>query len=182
MTRLNKGDTFPNYEVVEAFSGKTTIQNIINNTPTMFVVLRYIGCTVCRYDVHMLTQRINEFKDKGVNVCVVMQSSSENVQKDLNDQPLPFSLICDTDMHIYQSLDIVPASSMEALVGNDLSSLKEKGAKAEGCGFKHGTYEGNEQQLPAFFYVDGDGEVIVAHYGKTIMDMPTIDEMLKMVH
>lgn len=175
MARLNKGDCFPNYDVVEAFKGETTITDIINNTPTMFVVLRYIGCTVCRYDVHLLTQRINEFKEKGVNVCVVMQSSSEN-----DDQPLPFSLICDTDMHIYNSLDIVPASSMEELVG-DMSILEAKAAKAKTCGFEHGLYEGNEQQLPAFFYVDGNGKVIVAHYGTTITDMPTIDEMLEMV-
>ncbi len=181
MTRLNKGDTFPNYEVVETFQGNTTISNIMNHTPTMFVVLRYIGCTVCRYDVHLLTQRINEFKEKGVNVCVIMQSSQENVKKDLQDQPLPFALICDTDMHIYHDLEILPANSMEALVGDSLSLLKEKGAKANACGFEHGTYEGNEQQLPAFFYVDENGTVIVSHYGTTIMDMPTIDEMLEMV-
>ncbi len=180
MSKLNKGDTFPNYDVVEAFKGKTTIADIMNHTPTMFVVLRYIGCTVCRYDVHLLIQRINEFKEKGVNVCVVMQSSSENVKKDIHDQPLPFSLICDTDMHIYNSLDIIPASSMEDLVG-DMSILEEKAAKAKACGFEHGLYEGNEQQLPAFFYVDGNGKVIVAHYGTTITDMPTIDEMLEMV-
>ncbi len=180
MSKLNKGDTFPNYDVVEAFKGKTTIADIMNHTPTMFVVLRYIGCTVCRYDVHLLIQRINEFKEKGVNVCVVMQSSSENVKKDIHDQPLPFSLICDTEKHIYNSLDIIPASSMEDLVG-DMSILEEKAAKAKACGFEHGLYEGNEQQLPAFFYVDGNGKVIVAHYGTTITDMPTIDEMLEMV-
>lgn len=45
----------------------------------------------------------------------------------------------------------------------------------------HGVYEGNEQQLPAFFYVDGNGKVLVSHYAKTIVDMPSIDEMLAMI-
>ncbi len=179
--RLNKGDQFPDFQVEEAFQGNTTVYDIMGHKSTMFVVLRYIGCTVCRYDVHMLTQRINEFKEKGVNVCVVMQSKSENVRKDLNDQPLPFSLICDSDMNIYKSLEIDPADSMEALVGSDLDELQEKGNKAKACGFEHGLYEGNEQQLPAFFYVDENGKVLVSHYGTTIMDMPTIDDMLKMI-
>ena len=139
MTRLKTGDTFPDFRVTEAFAGNTSIAELMNHKPMMFVVLRYIGCTVCRYDVHLLTQRINEFKEKGVNVCVVMQSTSENVKHDLN------------------------------------------GDKAKACGFVHGVYEGNEQQLPAFFYVDGNGKVLVSHYAKTIVDMPSIDEMLAMI-
>ncbi len=181
MTRLKTGDTFPDFRVTEAFAGNTSIAELMNHKPMMFVVLRYIGCTVCRYDVHLLTQRINEFKEKGVNVCVVMQSTSENVKHDLDGQTLPFPLICDSDMHVYQSLDIAPANSMEELVGEDMDALKAKGDKAKACGFVHGVYEGNEQQLPAFFYVDGNGKVLVSHYAKTIVDMPSIDEMLKMI-
>ena len=181
MTKLNKGTVFPDLQVTEAFQGPTTTYALLNDTPTMFIILRYIGCTVCRYDVHMLIERYQEFKDKGVQVCVVMQSSQENVQKDLNNTPLPFPLICDTDLNVYHTLDIAPASSMEALVGNDLEALKEKGAKAQECGFTHGVYEGNEQQLPAFFYVNSNHEVEVAHYATTIMDMPNIDTMLEMI-
>ena len=29
-------------------------------------------------------------------------------------------------------------------------------AKATACGIKHGKYEGNEQQLPAVFVMDGE--------------------------
>lgn len=181
MTRLKTGDTFPDFRVTEAFAGNTSIAELMNHKPMMFVVLRYIGCTVCRYDVRLLTQRINEFKEKGVNVCVVMQSTSENVKHDLDGQILPFPLICDSDMHVYQSLDIAPANSMEELVGEDMDALKTKSDKAKACGFVHGVYEGNEQQLPAFFYVDGNGKVLVSHYAKTIVDMPSIDEMLAMI-
>ena len=181
MTRLKQGDIFPDFTVREAFAGDTTINQIINGKKTMFVVLRYIGCTACRYDVHCLCERIHEFNDKGVNVCVVMQSEDVNVRKDLNDQPLPFPLICDSDMHIYRSLDIQPAASMEQLVGNDLVRLQAKGEKAKACGFSHGMYECNEQQLPAFFYVDENRTVIHAHYGTTIMDMPTVSEMIEMI-
>ena len=181
MTRLNVGDLFPDFEVTEAFTGNTTVTKIMDGRKTMFVVLRYIGCTVCRYDVHCLQERISEFKEKGVNVCVVMQSEASNVRKDLNEVPLPFALICDRDLNLYRGLDINPAESMEALVGGDLAKLQAKGEKAKACGYSHGLYEGNEQQLPAFFFVDADRTVLKAHYGTTIMDMPTVDEMIEMI-
>ena len=84
-------------------------------------------------------------------------------------------------MEIYQALDIQPAESMEALVGDGLKKLQTKGAAAAEAGFSHGKYEGNEQQLPALFIVDAQSQVLTAHYAKNIMDMPTIDDLLAML-
>ena len=178
MARLVKGDKFPNFTVNTAFENGLTIEKITDGKPTMFMVLRYIGCTVCRYDVHMLTERYNEFAEKGVNVVVVMQSKPENVQKDLAGGTLPFHLICDEAQEIYKTLEINAAKDMQELLGDGLAKLQEKGAKAAAAGFAHGEYEGIEEQLPAFFYIDADLTVKEAHYAKSIMDMPTIDNML----
>lgn len=178
MAKLVVGDKMPNFTVDTVFENGVTIEKIVDGKPTMFMVLRYIGCTVCRYDVHVLTQRYQEFTDKGVNVAVVMQSTPEIVQRDLDGATLPFYLICDSKQEIYNTLEINAAPSMEALLGDSLAKLQEKGAKAAAAGFAHGDYEGIEEQLPAFFFVNPDLTVKEAHYGKTIMDMPTVDEML----
>ena len=61
------------------------------------------------------------------------------------------------------------------------SGVSAKGEKAAACGFSHGDYEGNEQQLPAMFIVDEDGTVLYAHYARSIMDMPSVDEVLAML-
>lgn len=144
----------------------------------MFMVLRYIGCTVCRYDVHLLSQKYNEFTDKGVNVAVVMQSSTNTVMRDLDGNTLPFHIICDESQEIYKTLDIIAAADMDELIGDSEAALDEKDARATAAGFSHGDFEGIEEQLPAFFYVDAELTVKEAHYAKTIMDMPTVDEML----
>ena len=99
-------------------------------------VLRYIGCTVCRYDVHVLTERYNEFVEKGVNVVVVMQSKPEIVQRDLAGGTLPFHLICDEAQEIYKTLEINAAKDMAELLGDGMAKLQEKGAKAAGWGRK----------------------------------------------
>ncbi len=178
MPRLNVGEKMPNFTVETAFIKETNFENLVDGKPTMFVVLRYIGCTVCRYDVHLLTERYNEFADKGVNVVVVMQSPASTVVRDLDGKELPFHFVCDEAQEIYKTLEINAAPDMQGLLGDTLPAVKEKVAKAGELGYAHGDYEGIEEQLPAFFYVDKDMTVIEAHYGKTIMDMPTVDEML----
>ena len=60
----------------------------------------------------------------------------------------------------------------------------KQGYKAEiinQLGIVHGEYEGNEEQRPAFFYIDGDMTVIEAHYGKYTSDMPLADEALSKI-
>ena len=181
MAKLVVGEKFPNFTVNTAFENGLTIEKIVDGKPTMFVVLRYIGCTVCRYDVHMLTVRHNEFAEKGTNIVVVMQSNPEIVQRDLNGGTLPFHLICDEAQEIYKTLEINAAKDKMELLGDGLEALQAKGAKAAAAGFVHGDYEGVEEQLPAFFYVDADLTVKEAHYAKSIMDMPTVDDMLEKI-
>ena len=135
MAKLVKGDKFPNFTVNTAFENGLTIEKIVDGKPTMFMVLRYIGCTVCRYDVHMLTERYNEFAEKGVNVVVVMQSKPEIVQRDLAGGTLPFHLICDEAQEIYKTLEINAAETMQELLGDGLEKLQAKGAKAAAAGF-----------------------------------------------
>ena len=181
MSRLTVGQKFPDFEVETLYGGKQHISAMLGSDRTIFWCLRYIGCTVCRYDVHLLSQRYSEIQAKGAKVYFMMQSDKDVLAAELKDQSLPFDIICDPSMEIYQALDIQPAESMEALLGNGLEKLQAKGAAAAEAGFSHGKYEGNEQQLPALFIVDAQGKILVAHYAKDIMDMPTIDELLTML-
>ncbi len=185
MARLNVGDKMPNLTVNTAYETGKTIAEIVDGKETVFWVLRYIGCTVCRYDVHLLIERYQEFRDKGAQVVVVMQSRPENVREDvreeMNGEKLPFDIICDTKFELYDALEIKAATTMEELVGTDMAKLEAKGAAAKAAGFEHGEYEGKEEQLPAMFITDGDCTITFAHYGKDITDMPVIDDVLAML-
>lgn len=182
MSKVRVNETFPVFEFSTAYEDDLNSRDILKGK-TIFWFLRYIGCTVCRYDVHLLQQRYEEFTEKGAQVYVAMQSNRDHVRKDLEstDTKLPFSIICDPEMKIYKLLDIVPAESMESLKLGVEDALKEKAGKARAQGFIHGDYEGDEQQLPALFIVDEDGTVEYAHYASNIMDMPLIDDVLSLL-
>ena len=182
MPKVKVNDTFPVFEFDTAYKTGLNSNDVLKGK-TVFWFLRYIGCTVCRYDVHLLSQRYDEFTKKGAQVFVVMQSDGEHIRKDLDSTGtvLPFEIITDPKQKIYELLEIRPAESKEALIEGVLDQLKEKGGKAREQGFVHGDYEGNEQQLPALFIVDEEGRVEYAHYAENIMDMPLIDDVLKML-
>lgn len=145
---------------------------------TVFWILRYIGCTVCNYDIHLLRERYQEFASLGVQVFVVMQSDTAHVQADLGEETLPFTIICDEEKAFYRALEIEPAKTEQELVGKNKERLDEKAQKAEALGIRHGDYEGDELQLPALFVVEENGEISYAHYAAELMDMPGTDEIL----
>lgn len=185
MARLATGDKMPNFTFDTAYENGKTIEAVLKDKKrTIFWVLRYIGCPTCRYDVHMLAMRYQEFLDLDTQIFVVMQSEPVNVRNDLKDTQLPFSIICDTDMEIYHTLEIPVACSKEERMpklSTEIARLEEKRKEVKALGFVHGKYEGNEQQLPALFLIEDDSTVRYVHYAKHSIDMPAIDEVLNLL-
>lgn len=185
MAKLSVGDKMPNFVFNTAYENGKTVKGVLSHKKkTIFWVLRYIGCTTCRYDVHVMAARYQDFLNLDAQIYVVMQSEPVNVREDLKETPLPFEIICDTRMEIYQALEIHATACKEDRMPTDpveIAKLEEKKKKIKELGIVHGKYEGNEQQLPALFVVEQDGTVSYAHYAKNSIDMPTVDEMLGII-
>lgn len=184
MARLVKGDKFPDFTVNTIYGtdlvNDITIKEITGGKPTMFWFLRYMGCPPCRLDVHLLTMKKTEFDAKGVNIVVVMQSRPEIVLQDMIDKTLPFHLVCDTRQELYKTLELGERKSgwRDEMTEEDKVKQQYKAGIINELGIVHGEYEGNEEQAPAWFYIDSDMTVIESHYGKYTSDMPLADEAL----
>ncbi len=182
MPKLSAGDIFPDYTVSTQFEDGTTVRKIAGGKPLMLMVLRYIGCPSCRFDVHDLQVHYDQFVEKGLSIAVVMQSTPESIRTSLRDEPLSFPIICDPEYRIYNDLEILPAKDREEMLGSE-EAIRKFRKKMEGIrelGYAHGEYEGIEEQLPAFFYMDADLKILTAHYARGIGDMPTAAEMLEL--
>lgn len=182
---LTKGDKFPDFTFeTESAQGLSTDAVVKDADKTVFWVLRYIGCTTCRWDVHQIMLNYQKFVEKGAQVYVVMQSDPAKVRRDLEGFDMPYHIICDYKQEIYKTLDIRATRTREERqpkTDEDKAKWDEKIAKVKASGFVHGDYEGNEQQLPAMFIVDRDAKVLYAHYAENSIDMPTVDETLAII-
>ena len=65
MSKLTAGQPFPNFTVDTLYGGTQQIDAMLGAGKTVFWCLRYIGCTVCRYDIHLMAQRYAEVQAKG---------------------------------------------------------------------------------------------------------------------
>ena len=181
MAKQIAGKKFPNFTVDTLNKKGVTIEELVGGKQTFLWFSRYIGCPTCRLDAQLLSERYNEFVEKGANIVMVMQSSEENVLKATDGKGFPFELILDPDQKLYKELEI--GSTPEGFSFGDLSpedsaKFAEKIRGMQKYGFKHGEYEGNEQQMPALFHLMGGMNTAEAHYAANPMDMPSIDEVL----
>ncbi len=181
--RLEVNDVMPDYTVCTGYRDELSIHEAVKaKKKTVFWVLRYIGCTICRMDVELIKNNYQKFTDKDTQVFVVMQSDQEHIRKNIPEGHLPYEIICDSEMKIYKDLMILPAASKEEMAGPaDMEKLAGKRELIKEYGFHHGDYEGDELQLPALFITDSDAKVLYAHYAKTIGDMPTLDEVVALL-
>jgi peroxiredoxin len=183
MAKLSAGDQFPDFEFHTANGLDLKAHEVIKKAgKTVFWVLRYVGCTSCRYDIHVIKERYGEFKNLDSQVLVVLQSQPEIVLADLKGDEVPYEIITDPEQKIYRRFSIEPAAAKEGLRPLDpegIKKLDEKREKIKAAGFVHGIYEGDENQLPALFIVGRDGTVLYAHYAASIIDLPSVDEVLE---
>lgn len=180
MKKLEIGQIMPDFEYVTPFSqGHTLAETAAKAPKTALVFLRYWGCTLCQYDIHLLAQSYDEIRAKGGQLFVVLQSDPGLLARELGaEDALPFSIICDPEQKLYKAFGIEAAASMAKMA--DLKMLG-KVIKATKAGYKHGTYEGEEKQLPAAFVVDADCRILYAHYAASVSDMPDASELAKLL-
>lgn len=182
---LRKGDQIANFKIVTAFHGEKTVEEIVHESKwTIFWVLRFLGCTLCNYDIHVISKRYQEFLQKEAQVVVVLQNKVNTITESVKKTEIPMEIICDAGCQIYDALEIqATATKADRLpkTPDGIEKLEEKRKKAKEAGFTHGVTEGREQQLPAMFIVDQQRRTVYAHYAKDSVDMPSVEEVLSII-
>ncbi len=180
--KLLQNQTMPDFEFLNPYKeGTQNLYSYLNGKKTAILFLRYIGCTVCRLDMHIYTQRYREFLEKDAQLIVVLQSNPNIVADEAPEGTFPFLVACDEEMKVYKEFEIEPAKNMLSLIGGGFFSTVKKMKAAKKFGITHGEYEGVEEQLPALFIVDENKNITFSHYAKNLTDMPSFDEMLKAI-
>lgn len=177
MSRISVGSIFPDFEITTVKKGKTSISEIIGKKgKTAIIFLRYFGCTLCQYDILQYKNDYEDIIEGGGNIIIVLQSTVESIGKQ-SAEAFPFDIICDAEQELYRQLEIEPVDNLKKAVGPSFLLKQVKMMKA---GLRHGDYEGNENQLPAYFLVGQDRIVQLANYSKDLLDVPSGKDLIKM--
>lgn len=179
MPKYAAGQTMPDFSYVTPFS-KGLLSETVQSVPgkTALIFLRYYGCPICQLDLHSYSEGFSQITAAGGQLLVVLQSDPKGLAAQIEPDTFPYDIICDPEAELYRMLSIEPAASMLKMMS--LSALK-KVIKSTSAGYKHGAYEGNEQQLPAAFIMTPDRKLTYVHYGKDAGDVPTPEELAQLL-
>ncbi|MEA4934364.1 MAG: redoxin domain-containing protein [Lawsonibacter sp.] len=178
-------EQFPNL-VFQTYRGETkSVADVVRTKRhTVFWVMRFIGCRFCQYDIEMLEEEYCKFTDMDTQVFVVLQSSAASINGLKGQLQVPFDVICDTNHTFYKELDIRATATKEDRMPKTeegLAKLMAKQADVRTKDYQRQTGEGEAQQLPALFIVGPDCKVEYAHYAVNSIDIPEMDELLRLI-
>ena len=176
MAKYTPGQIMPDFTYCTPFAQNKSFSETVAACPgkTAVVFLRYYGCPICQLDLHTLGQAHKEITAGGGQLLVALQSEPKGLAEQITPDTFPYDIICDPEMKLYETLSIEPAPSMAKMIS--FKALK-KIIKSTKAGYKHGAYEGNEQQLPAAFVMTPDRKLTYVRYGKDAGDVPTPEEL-----
>lgn len=141
--------------------------------------LRDYACVLTLYELELLTQREQAFRQKGYQIVAVVDSSREMLCRQLEQQrkTYPFLLACPAQ-DVYGLYGVGCAENADAL--GDERTLRRV-AQAKAAGFAHGADSGDPLRLPAVFVSDEACRIRYCHYGKAGADIPEADELLALL-
>ena len=178
MPKLHVGEKMPDFTFDTIYDKGLTIGEVAKKVggKTAVVFMRYYGCTMCQYDIHLFKTQYDKIAATGGQLLVVLQSDPVKLAAQVGPDDLPFPIICDPDQALYHAFDIQPANS-KAEMSDEHTIAKRAERDNSGLGLKHGEYEGNELQLPATFIVDSELNIVFAEYHKATGGVPSPDEL-----
>jgi thioredoxin-dependent peroxiredoxin len=167
MAMLKKGEKAPDIEVKNIVGDDFHLQaDLARHNFIALVFLRYIGCPVCQMRLWELEARRKDYEAAGAKVVVVLQSTGEAIRNAAGGKKLTVCVLADAQKELFDRYGIERATLGGYLAFPVLKSV----LKATFAGHMHGAFRGDEFQKPADFIVAGDGNLVLAHYGRHIAD------------
>ncbi len=177
-SKLEAGDRAPDFSFDTPWQSGLSFYTQAGDQTSVLVFLRYLGCPVCQMEMARLKREIDRFQDKGAAVFVVIQSETAVVRSRTEEEDWPFVLVCDPEASIFRQYGVEPGGVLKYLHPAGLVAAVRATAK----GFRHGKFEGNETQVPAAFVISSRKKIEFAHYGKTISDVPSPEQLSAQIH
>jgi len=136
---------------------------------------RFAGCPVCNLRFHQLEAQAPYFKDKGLVLVGIYESSRETMQQYLEGQNPYTIMIPNPDESLYRLYGVERSKSKvlkgllkgamgKALQGNKLYKNKIK-------------HDGHADRIGADFIIDEQGNIQQAHYGQYLGDNLPLEDI-----
>jgi thioredoxin-dependent peroxiredoxin len=158
--------------------GNAASLDVAAGTHVLLVFFRYASCPICLLHVRALQHRYAELRQAGIEVIAVFHSAAGSIARHAGRLGLSFPVVADPTFALYARYGV--GSSWLGLTASAFTpSFYAAFVRAMRWGFWGGAIDGDAARMPADFVISSDGTVRAAHYGRTIGDHLSLDEVLR---
>lgn len=174
MNKISKGQNIISFQAVDILDKVQSPEKYIGEK-WMLSFFRYASCPACNLRIHELLISYYNWNEKGFSIIAVFESPKQSILQYLNKHNIPFPIIPDPDLHLYEIYG-VKTSWIGYILG---AKTVLKGINK---GFIPGKMEGKKNIIPADFLIDENGIIQAAYYGKHIGDHIPINVIESFIH
>lgn len=176
--KLTKDQKAPNFKTIDIWGNEFELSKHTNQK-TLLTFFRYAECALCNLRVSELKTRKEELSQKSIQLIAVFESPVDSLIKNIaNKHQFDFIIIADQERILYNLYNVSP-SWFKLLKTMSLKGIKSV-FEASKLGFAPGgKIEGKMHQIPADFLIDKNGILEIVHYGDSVIDHISLNEILK---
>lgn len=138
--------------------------------------VRSLSNPLTREALAILQNHWARFDVEGIQVVAVTDSALDVARDFVPRYHVLFPVVCDPEHELFSAFEVggdaALAGTVRALAGGGVRSAFR--ALRHG----HGPLERKQLKLPAEFVVAPDGRLLYSHYGRSMTDVPDVDELL----
>lgn len=134
---------------------------------------RYASCPFCNLRIHTLNQKAEEYRQQGMEMIAVFQSTAQQINKYAGKEVRPFTIIADDKRELYRLYGV--QTSWWGFSKAFITRLPDL-LRTSLLGNLPGRMDNELNRMPADFLIDEAGCVKLAYYGSDIGDhLPLAD-------
>lgn len=177
--KLKKNVVAPNFITKDVYGKTINLENYRGNK-VLLMFNRNVGCPICNLQYHSLSQNADYFRENGVVVLSVYESTTENMKVYLEGATTFSTMIPNPDLGLYKLYGV------ERHIGKVMKGLLygaiEKMKKGKILFSKKIKQDGNNDRINAEFFIDENGLIKKVHFGEFIGDHLTLDKIKQYVN
>lgn len=177
--KLKPGQQAPYFEKRDSLGNLIKLSDY-EHKKLLLSFFRYAGCPWCNLALHRLVLQYPKYQELGLSIVVFIQSSPENIQKNIYDRhnPVPpFPVIADPKREVYDLYGVNES------LGAAVKSIRKAPAWLRshlGNGYKQTTIDGSMTLVPAQFLIGQYNlRIYKIHYGVDYFDHLSLGEILE---
>jgi peroxiredoxin Q/BCP len=178
--QFQAGLAAPSFETADIFGQPVNLSDYAGRT-VLLSFFRNAACALCNLRVHELIQRYPDYRERGLEIIAVFESSLASIAQYVGRQDAPFAIVADPAAELYDLYAVeVSADKIAKTMGRP--ETERAVAEAAAHGFALTKEAGsNFERIPADFLIGPDGRILRAQYAEYVTDhlsFETIDELL----